>query len=837
MSVSEARKIDANFNITQFEHIPRDISSIRQELGDGGPISGDCFAVRQEKVNFRNNRIKRMRRINDVWPREQIAYGLVKYFEQAMTSGKSQRILAQIDETISTAPSADAKAPLFSQKARLLAKIGDSEGSENAMKSFSLRQVKPIQSMIVLKWIEGETGQTFLNSGLAAMAYSKGELSVAEYHYRKSIKSARDIQTYHRNANIHELRSALIMILIQQGRLTEAEAEARTAIKHLGIGAAALRMNKENYQTSYYSGINAGPVTMLASVFLEQGRLDDAAYLARIAVNMYEVGCSEPESLGLNRAREIYIRVLAQQGEWSDVLKQVKTARSALISYPALFEKQFGSSLDYAEAEIYAGNITLGHELLDRKKQSITSEQANKAGKTYELSVIKGLRALAYSKEGDSIKAVELFSATLPQLINSPPVGSSANLEGRRQRVLSGYSSQLKEFIDKGQLQVQSLDISDELLKIANSTKNNDVQNSLITSRIRAASGNKELSDLIRHQQDLEEEAASISEILIQLRFSEEYVKGNLNSEKFSGRLLEIRSASQVLKQEILTKFPKYAELMHPKPLSTSEISKYLKSGQALIVYHLENDYTYIWSIKKTGGLTFNISKIGSDEISEKVALLRQSVDPQSLDSINDIPDYDTKLAHELYKKLLKPVIQSLTNVNELLIVPDGALGHLPFAMLVTNDDPERDSEEVLFSKYRGVDWLTKQYSISQLPSINTLKDISYFDQTQAVDTRKAFVGFGDPIFSFKQQRDDKINIAQARSNKKGILRGLLPISKEIDKKTTSVIDISILPRLPDTRDEILSIARTLNANLKEDVFVGENASEDMLLKTDLYKL
>ena len=69
-----------------------------------------------------------------------------------------------------------------------------------------------------------------------------------------------------------------------------------------------------------YSGINAGPVAILALVFLEQGRLEDANYLARIAVNMHEVGCSEPDSLGLNRARSILIRTLAQQENWKELL-------------------------------------------------------------------------------------------------------------------------------------------------------------------------------------------------------------------------------------------------------------------------------------------------------------------------------------------------------------------------------------------------------------------------------------------------------------------------------------------------------------------------------------
>ncbi len=43
-----------------------------------------------------------------------------------------------------------------------------------------------------------------------------------------------------------------------------------------------------------------------------------------------------------------------------------------------------------------------------------------------------------------------------------------------------------------------------------------------------------------------------------------------------------------------------------------------------------------------------------------------------------------------------------------------------------------------------------------------------------------------------------------------------------------------MLPRLPDTRDEIRSIALALNADLTRDIFLGERATEEAVYATDL---
>ena len=47
-------------------------------------------------------------------------------------------------------------------------------------------------------------------------------------------------------------------------------------------------------------------------------------------------------------------------------------------------------------------------------------------------------------------------------------------------------------------------------------------------------------------------------------------------------------------------------------------------------------------------------------------------------------------------------------------------------------------------------------------------------------------------------------------------------------------VDLTVLPPLPDTRDEVNEIARALQADLNQDVFVGEAASESQVKSLDL---
>jgi CHAT domain-containing protein len=622
--------------------------------------------------------------------------------------------------------------------------------------------------------------------------------------------------------------------------LTEAEFVARDAIRNVELPAALKYANwpvplnglKKIHGISEYSGINAGPFAMLALIFMEQGRLEDALYLAHIAKNMHEVGCSEPESLGYNRIRSIFIRILAQQEDWVGVLQQIHEIRDSLIDHPELFQRYFGDTLDVAEAEINAGTATLGQSILELRLQILGEQEDQTPVDAYERAVIQGLRALAMSRQGQQLKALSLYSDAFSDLVQIMPIRNDSNLEGRRKRIIYGYKQELHRLYQSGARMVQGLNISDELFKLVNATQTSRVQNALAATRVRTTTVDPGLSAVIRQLQGLEQEAFSITETLARISYSDNFDTSQISPIRFKQRLQAIKLASHALREEIENRFPQYAELTQPHPLSIEEAAAYINSKQALLFYHNEANYGYFWMVLPDNETHFRILDLSKQVIERQVQALRNSVDPQFVEKIGDIPKFDIDVAHLLYKELLEPVEEELNDVEELMVVPGASLGTLPFSLLVTETTELGEDIRLLFDQYRKVSWLARKYSIVQLPTVNSLREISLLSTQKNEKKRKNYAGFADPYFHSDHTQNEGIQLTDVRGANT-LLRGLVS-KKSRSTSNVSKIDVSILPRLPDTRDEVLSIADALDADPGKDIFVGRRASEANVKNIDL---
>src|SRR5207244_769553 len=83
------------------------------------------------------------------------------------------------------------------------------------------------------------------------------------------------------------------------------------------------------------------------------------------------------------------------------------------------------------------------------------------------------------------------------------------------------------------------------------------------------------------------------------------------------------------------------------------------------------------------------------------------------------------------------------------------------------------------------------------------------------------FIGFGDPVFN---PRQTGVQIADTGSV---TMRGVkLKLRNAPKTEHADSADLAMLPRLPDTADEMRAIARALKADPDKDVFVGAAANE-----------
>ncbi|HTY98616.1 MAG TPA: CHAT domain-containing protein, partial [Rhodocyclaceae bacterium] len=188
-------------------------------------------------------------------------------------------------------------------------------------------------------------------------------------------------------------------------------------------------------------------------------------------------------------------------------------------------------------------------------------------------------------------------------------------------------------------------------------------------------------------------------------------------------------------------------------------------------------------------------------------------------------PAFDLATAFELYRQVLAPVEAGWKGASNLLVVASGALSQIPFGLLTTAPvDLKR--EAVPFAEFRRAPWLIKQLAVTQLPSVNVLVTLRRA-RPGAVD-REEFMGFGDPDFGgttphAKSRRVKVRNLSFGRSSRDVLTGG-----------DAAWMDYSRIPPLPDTRDEILAIAKALGADPARDAMLGKDASKENVRKADL---
>jgi CHAT domain-containing protein len=321
----------------------------------------------------------------------------------------------------------------------------------------------------------------------------------------------------------------------------------------------------------------------------------------------------------------------------------------------------------------------------------------------------------------------------------------------------------------------------------------------------------------------------SLSEILTQLLSAPPEQQLPKIQAKLSADIAQLKADREKLKREIEQAFPEYAELVDPKPVAHGQVQKALKPDETLLSYYFGEDRGYVWALRGSGEIRFAQVPLARKEIATRVARLRAALDPQ-VASINELPAFDLAAAHELYNALVKPIAGALEGSRLLLVVPHGELGQLPLALLPTAPASADAKGTVPFEGYRKVPWLMRQLAIEQLPSVTALASLRRLPPGNA--SRRSFVGFGDPLFSKEQAKEPSLQLAAADATVK--TRGV-PLRLRNAPKTSGVssAELALLPRLPDTGQEITEIAKVLKADAA-DIFLQTKANEKAVLGGDL---
>ncbi|MGB1110019.1 MAG: CHAT domain-containing protein, partial [Gammaproteobacteria bacterium] len=268
------------------------------------------------------------------------------------------------------------------------------------------------------------------------------------------------------------------------------------------------------------------------------------------------------------------------------------------------------------------------------------------------------------------------------------------------------------------------------------------------------------------------------------------------------------------IRQRLFRDFPDYDQLINPRTPSLSQTQRLLQTGEALLSFYSDDKRTVVWAVNGKDKRMASIP-LSQSELSQRIKRLRAALDIQIM-SLNDIPAFNVKLAHDVYKELFGPVESILAAHPNLIVVPHGSMISLPFGALVTRpmQQPRRARGAPWFSEYRPVPWLAREKSIGLTPSVSTWSTLRTLSAKNLPPRR--FIGFGNPKFNDSPENT-------------GVQRGVRIRGNDVQVAQRRVADASKLKDLaplPETEDELNGIADALGEQYQSTLWTGTEATE-----------
>ena len=161
-----------------------------------------------------------------------------------------------------------------------------------------------------------------------------------------------------------------------------------------------------------------------------------------------------------------------------------------------------------------------------------------------------------------------------------------------------------------------------------------------------------------------------------------------------------LKTAYRELVQSLRNQYPEYYDLQYNVSVSSvPEIQQHLDDSTALLSYFVGYNTTYVFTITQEDLRMDCISNTQSEKDSLE---LFASMISQGAKAYLDHED----LAHKLYEKLIKNPLGEPKRYPNLVLIPDGHLGYIPFELLLTE-------KRSVSSTYRDLAYVIRQHTCS----------------------------------------------------------------------------------------------------------------------------
>jgi len=263
---------------------------------------------------------------------------------------------------------------------------------------------------------------------------------------------------------------------------------------------------------------------------------------------------------------------------------------------------------------------------------------------------------------------------------------------------------------------------------------------------------------------------------------------------------------------EIRKASPHYAALTQPQPLKLKEIQQQLDADTLLLEYALGEERSYLWAITRDSLTSYELPN--GELIKQSALQVYELLTARSTSKRGEtgtergerIAQAEAKLpaaAQSLSQTLLAPVAAQLGN-KRLVIVADGALQYIPFAML-----PEpgvRGQGSGVNEKKMAQQPLIVGHEIVSLPSASALA-IQRTELAGREPAPKMLAVIADPVFDRTDARFTTPAIETSGKTEPQAIafnneRTLEHLAEESDDKASVTTRRFVIPRLPFTRKE-----------------------------------
>lgn len=543
----------------------------------------------------------------------------------------------------------------------------------------------------------------------------------------------------------------------------------------------------------------------LGDVRLAQGRFGEALVLYdQLVSRMKALGLGE-KSVLLMRTQRQRARALIGLQRWQEAAAEFDHLAASAGSEISL-HRAIGGGPARALALLQVGRGDEALSILGRAQARFTRQLGREHPDT---ASVEGLRAAALQKAGRRDEALAAFRHAVPILMRPDPSAALRDEHPLRRLRLQYTLAAYIELLYQQYREEQKPSAADEAFRVADFLRGSRVQEAIVASTGRLAAGDGALATLIRAEQDRRNEIATLYGLLSRQQSGAEIVPGSDLARQLRQRIETAEKEHDELTRQLRERFPAYAELVNPRPPALSALAQSLAPGEAFLAFLTTPDRTYGWATDRLGKVAFFASDLGETKLAEIVTRLRRSLDPDQWRG-SQPPPFDHALARQVFGELLAPTKQVWQERPDIVVAASGSLGRLPFALLPMGSPEPRSAEKP------SADWLVASHSITQTPSAAAFAALRALPRNGG--ERPAFLGFGDPDYAAAP-----LPVPAAEPQPEAIYRETLPWP-----------EYRKLPRLPETRDEILAIAAALQADPAASTFFGRDASRARVQTADL---